>query len=292
MGGDRGFVYGATGPKFTALAVQSARTLRAACPHIPIDMWTDRQVPDGVFDRVYPTGAFFRPKFQALRESRFPRTFYLDADTIVLADISDAFDLLERFDLAAAHAENRNAPHAQRIWNKPVPASFPQVNGGVLGIRQSDATRSLMTRIETALRDEDLSSDQPVMRELLWESDLRLAILPAEYNFKLLPVAYTLSDTSPAPRLIHASRLHRRSSDDGTRLAWLDELHDDELVAHLARLIEADKALNPGTEAQVRPLIKLPSKRRRGIAERLGLRRRPAQWPFRPPRASGRSGEW
>lgn len=283
MTGDRGFVYGATGPKFAALAVQSARTLRAACVDIPIDLWTDQRVPAGVFDRVHPTDAFFRPKFQALRDSRFARTYYLDADTIVLADISDAFELLRRFDIAAAHAENRNAPHAQRIWNEPVPPSFPQINGGVLGIRRSEATGAFLARIETVLREEGLSSDQPVMRELLWDGDLRLAILPVEYNFKLLPNAYTMSDTSPAPRLIHASRLHRRSSEDGTHLAWLSELHDDDLVEHFAQLIAADKALNPDTTAEVRALIKPPNRRKRGVLEKLGLKRQRTDWPFVPP---------
>ena len=180
-----GYVFAASGAGHVKLAEAAARTLRRVAPAAQIDLFADGTPSDAtVFDRVHALDrTWFRPKFEALRRSRFGRTIYLDSDIVVIADPSDIFDVLERFDIAAVHNQHRNSEHATQIWRREIPAAFPQVNGGLIGIRRSDAVLALIGQVEAALRaDPKLKRDQVPLRELLFDSDLRIAILPPEYN--------------------------------------------------------------------------------------------------------------
>jgi hypothetical protein len=274
-----GFVYAATGATHTALAVVSARSLRRVVPHACIDLFADASVEDPVFDRVHRLAeASLRPKFAALATSRFARTLYLDADTLVLGDPSDVFRLLERVDLAACHAGSRNSEHIRALWREEIPDCFPQINTGVLGVRRSEATSRFFSGIDETMRREGLRVDQPVVREALWHSDLRLAILPPEYNFKQIELAAVMGHQQSAPRVLHSSDLHRQVVPG--RATRLDDLFDDALLSHIARLVAADRGLNPGGTATVRPMVRLPRKRRRGLRERLGLGSRQAPHPL------------
>ncbi len=207
----RGFVFAASGAKFTKLTEQAARSLRASNPGFPIDIFTDETVDETLFDQVHPLHqSWFRPKFEALLRSRFDQTIYLDADLVVLADISDIFWLLDRFDIAAAHVQNRNAGFARRKWRQAIPNAFPQINGGVLGLRRTEATTAFLEACNTALKEENLPADQPVMRELLLDSDLRLAVLPPEYNMRKKDIAAFSNSNVPAPRILHSSDFHKK----------------------------------------------------------------------------------
>ena len=207
---DRGFVFAVSGAAYVALAVQAARSVRGTHPGIPIDIYTSDLVPEGVFDRVHPLETdWFRPKFEALARSRFARTLYLDADLVVLADMSDVFWLLNRFDIAAAQVQHANQDFARRVWRQAMPHAFPQVNSGVLGLRASDATRAFMRQVHDALHASGLNQDQPILREMLWSTDLRLAILPPEYNLRADERVWKSSWRDPAPRVLHSSRFHK-----------------------------------------------------------------------------------
>ena len=60
-----GFVFGVSGREYADLAVRAARSLRAVAPDALIDIFTDVDVPDDLFDQVHPLEqSWFRPKFE------------------------------------------------------------------------------------------------------------------------------------------------------------------------------------------------------------------------------------
>ncbi len=237
-GPDRGIVLACTGAGYLPLAIVTARSAAETNPDLPIDLFTDRPCDDAVFARVHRLERiWFRPKFEAMRRSRFARTLYLDTDLRVLAPVGDALDLLDRCDIAGAHDAFRNS---RKAHDPTLPAAFPQVNSGVLAVRRSDATAAFLRGVEDALHASGARKDQPILRRHLWASDLRLAILPEEYNLMAWRHAMLWSDRYAAPRIVHNSAFSRLGA------APLDALTGRRLARHMRALIAADRALNPG----------------------------------------------
>lgn len=251
-----GFVFGVSGADYARLAERAAQTLRDVTPNAQIDLFTDADVQPGVFDQVHPLDkSWFRPKFEAMRRSRFDRTVYLDADIFVVADISDIFEVLDKFDIAAVHNQRRNSPWARTMWNRDMPNAFPQINGGLVGLKNTPEVIALIERVEQALIDENLSKDQPVFREAIFDSDLRLAILPPEYNFMEYRQAEMLSHVHTAPRVIHHFKLHRHIDKGRAAIGSLNKLMGPQLAAHVRRLLDADRTLNPSATRKMLPMV-------------------------------------
>ena len=157
---------------------------------------------------------WFRSRIDAMARTRFERTLHLDADVLAVADLRDVFEVLDRFDIALAHDQWRNSPAANAQWRRPLPNAFPQFNGGVIAYRRTPEVLAFLAAWADALRASGLKRDQPVLRELLWESDLRIATLPPEYNL-LDKVAHRplgpLPDRPPPrPPLPLPQALHRQ----------------------------------------------------------------------------------
>ncbi len=237
-GPPRGIVFACSGATYLPLAVHAARSAAATNPGLPIDLYCDRPCGDAVFDRVHALDrVWFRPKFEAIRRSRFDRTLYLDTDVRVLADISDVFDLLDRFDIAGAHDAYRNSRKGRGSGR--VPVSFPQMNSGVLAVRRSDATADLMRAVEADLLSTGNRKDQPLLRERLWSSRLSIGILPEEYNLMAYRNASLWTDRHAAPRIVHNPALTRLGA------APLSALTGERLARHIAALLAADRSLDP-----------------------------------------------
>lgn len=243
---DNGFVFAATRPRHRVLARRAARTLRRIMPDAQIDLFSDKKIKDEVFDRVVKLDRnWHRPKIEALRRSRFARTVYLDNDIITVADASDIFALLEKFDIVGVHDNNRNSTNAMGTAGPPLPAAFPSINGGVLGIRRSPMVKQLLTDWEARMEAHGMRLDQPSLRSLLWESDLRLGILPIEYNLMNHPQIPALTEQCTAPRFIHMRELNRlgRPPGDPNRPFDLAEFYSRRQMAHLQGLIANDETL-------------------------------------------------
>ncbi len=214
----RGILFVATEPEYIQLAVRAAQSARAANPGISVDLATDQPEPPDVFDEVRPLVPGCRhPKLHALPETRFEQTLYLDCDLFVLANIEDVFFLLERFDIAMAHKQARNTRRARNAWRREFTNAFPQFNAGVMAYRRTEPVLAFLEN----WRDEVLTSkadfDQPCLRELIWESDLRIATLPPEYNFMHYRQLCAWSKSHRAPRILHNGRFHTKGNRPGVR---------------------------------------------------------------------------
>lgn len=198
---DRGVIYVATGAAYVAEALASAASVKQHMPGLPITLFCDREAADPNVDRVVriePDRSFpgCAGKIPHIAASPYEQTLFLDSDTYVCGDLGDLFTLLERFDLAAAHAPSR------AIYDVDgVPDSFPELNTGVILFRRSPsvlASLSLWTdtfkdKLERLHRDEirwrspqdqrvHVLDDQGAFREAMYRSRARIAVLPPEYN--------------------------------------------------------------------------------------------------------------
>ena len=139
---------------------------------------------DQVIECTTPPRYSFFDKVLALQDSPFEDTLFLDADTVVCDSCLEAFDLLERFDLAIAHDSSRLGASVDCT------DAFVELNTGVLFFRRTDAVRRLFGRWLEAYRLGDERApgerhDQPFLRAELFQSDVRFYVLTPEYNLTL-----------------------------------------------------------------------------------------------------------
>jgi len=246
-------VFATTGAEYTALARRAAQTVRAVLPDIPIEMFTDQTGDLPEADVTFPLpDSHHRPKFHALANSRFDRAIYLDADIHAMAPFADLFDLLDKFDLAAAHDQYRNAGWPLAIWRTALPPSFPQVNSGVLAARLTAPVRAFLREVDETLRAENAERDQPILREMLWHSDLALGILPPEYNCFNFFALEAQNHLQPGPRILHNSQFHRAFTRDGSHTTGPEHVLGPALYRHALRLIAADRTLGATGTTKVR----------------------------------------
>jgi hypothetical protein len=202
-----GVAYVATGPVYVQEAREAAARLKRHNPRVPICLITDQPAEPAFWDELVliANPAFgFRDKI-LMGLCPFERFLFLDTDTTPLADISDLFQLLERFDLAGHQLfEGHDCPVPG------IPDAFPEFNSGVLGFRRSPALNDFFARWLVnydhfyALNregnyDYSNASDQKSFRQTVYESDLRVAILGPEYNF----VPHHLNFACAPVRILH-----------------------------------------------------------------------------------------
>ncbi|MGR3511091.1 MAG: putative nucleotide-diphospho-sugar transferase [Sulfitobacter sp.] len=206
-----GVVFVATGAKYIACAEAAARSVRRHMPEVPIALFTNAGqlgvTLSEVFDPVIELeSVHHRSKVDCLMNSPFEKTLFLDADIRVLEDVGELFNLLERFDMAMAHAHARNRDATRAVWTKALPDSFPQLNTGVVAVRRNAKTQALLQDWSDSYKTAGFRKDQVTLRELLWASDLRLATLPPEYNIRYPKNLWLWSKREARPRICHFRR--------------------------------------------------------------------------------------
>jgi hypothetical protein len=182
---NRGVLYVVVGGRelYTGAVIRSATSLRRVMPDVSIAVASDTTI-DGPFDQhiaIQETDGF-RAKILGMRQTPFEQTVFLDADTFVLADIGDVFELLERYDMALVHAQGRIS-----LALDDVPACFPEFNTGVIAYRSTPLVQSALDdwllQYGEMLPRRPKTQDQPSLRRVLYRTtDLRIATLTSEFN--------------------------------------------------------------------------------------------------------------
>lgn len=163
----------------------------------------------------------------------------------VIAPIPDVFDVLERFDIALIHDQRLNVDsHTLVLHTKPIPPAFPQYNGGFVGIRKSETTSTFLCHWQEEFDASHLKIDQPVLRELLFDSELRIATIPLQYNVLDVDLIRALDSRTMAPRVIHSSRIHLKRTKSGKLIQSLEDLVGLDFEKHLGEWQLRDETLN------------------------------------------------
>jgi hypothetical protein len=267
-----GVIYVASGQDYRDLAIASARSLRAVEPGLAVDLFTDapETVPEGLFDMVHRIARPEpRSKLSCMAETRFERTLFLDADTLVMNPLGDLFDLLDRFDCAMAHDVRRASDLVQEGYAVRTPYAFPQLNSGVLLYRRSPAMLRFLAEWLRRFRAAGLSRDQIVLKDLLWESDIRFYVLPPEFNLRRVTLLDAWEPLDAVPTILHSHRLMDHMRGVGPRITDPAALVAAEREAHGAEWDAAGVgvAADPFarfTEAQAR--IRAAEKAKRAAA--------------------------
>lgn len=188
----RGIIYIATGKKYVDEAVVSARSAKEHMPDIEITLFSDQASEvgyEGVFDSIAgisDTDGSCRDKIRPLLDTPYERTLFLDTDTFICAPVYDIFKMLDRFDIALAHAPDRYQ------YDLPdLPDCFTELNSGVIAYRKNDEVSELLkdweyTFYQMLAEDSGSHRDQHSLRDAIYRSDLRFLVLPAEYNFRTI----------------------------------------------------------------------------------------------------------
>jgi hypothetical protein len=209
----RRVVYVATGERHIREAAASLRSLWRHEPGTRVTMYvdgsswehlTDLGIPPSpagdlleIVDHPAPTYSWAdKPVALSAGGEADERVLFLDTDTRICGGIADLFELLDAFGLAAAHAPIRLDARQPESLAERVPASFPELNTGVIAFRRTSAVSELLERwrrlhLET-LRTMDRGSlgDQSTFRVALYESKVRFTVLQPEYNCRFVFPTY------------------------------------------------------------------------------------------------------
>lgn len=204
-----GVIYIATGRKYIEMAMKSALSIRKFSPELNIHLFGDWDKQGFNFEKSCAPftsvgmveDAHYRSKVDYMCKSLYDRTLYLDTDTRVAEDITPMFKLLDRFDIALAHAPER-VTRLQK-WNTDVPDSFPQFNSGVILYKNSKEVIQVLSDWKQAFQEAKFRSDQVTLRELLWKSDLRIATLPPEYNLRFFKYIFLWNRREAKAKILH-----------------------------------------------------------------------------------------
>ncbi|WPD22729.1 MAG: hypothetical protein SD837_21405 [Candidatus Electrothrix scaldis] len=187
----RGVVYVATGEKFVAEALISVRSVKKQMPEIPITLFTDLQElvahpPDGVDSVFHMTQVTHSclDKMYPLIESPYERTLFLDTDTYLCARIDELFEVLDNYDIAAAHP-----PYRVQYYLPDIPECFPEPNTGVIAFKKTPRALEVLKNWSNEYKKQLASPNKPhhdqhSFRAALYHSTARFLVLPQEYNFR------------------------------------------------------------------------------------------------------------
>lgn len=226
---EKGILYIAFGQAFTQEAMMSLMSLRRYMKDVPVCFMTDccEQVSSLKDENVMVVKIqpqHIRSKVDFVYHTPFKKTIYLDSDTIVVRDISDVFETLERFDVAVTHDYARKRLKYAKIIPEyeKIPYAFSEVNGGVFAYASNEATHRFLSMWKQYFYkyfQQTNGWDQVSLRIALWESGIQLFHMPFEYNIrskenreKQEKFKHEFGEQHMAPRIYHMhydSKIHQ-----------------------------------------------------------------------------------
>ena len=177
------------------MALASAATLRASNPSIPYTIVTDIPLDETAIPWHSPNDQLIvsslRPdenrtvKTGAYARSPYARSLLLDADTLVLDDISFIPFALQYFDVLArvidSPAIGPRTAH-QILESRWTMDRSAMCNGGVVAFRSSPGAESFFQNWALHFQKVGSALDQPSLLEALYTSEARFFPLPAGLN--------------------------------------------------------------------------------------------------------------
>lgn len=204
---ETGIVYIAVGSDSVKDAERSARTAKRLHPDLPICLFSDVSSQDPVFDiRLEIASPHRRSKPECMALSPFNRTLYLDNDTRVIGSMYDPFGLLDRYDFAACHVENR---HTAIFMTTSLNAETGEdgligLSSGVIYYRLNDNVRIFLKAWASEIREPDPKLQHRIGLECLLDiPELNVIVLPPEYNVRSLRWLLFHSSDETKARLLH-----------------------------------------------------------------------------------------
>lgn len=204
---ERGIIYVASGAPYVRDAERSARSAKKQHPDLPIALFSDVPTKEPAIDMWFAVkNPHRRSKLDCFARTPFRHTLYLDGDTRVVASVTEPFGLLERYDLAGCHVENRHpvSSATARLTDPGVDPGFTGFNSGVLYYRLNDPMRAFLEKWSAGYKAENARFDQPILRRVMWEMpEIAVTAIPPEYNMRTLRAILFRSANESEARVLH-----------------------------------------------------------------------------------------
>lgn len=213
----QGVIYVVIGERFVDEALRSVASLKERSPGLPVTFFTNQAVTSPLVDQVIEletSGYHPTLKPRCMARSTYERTLFLDTDTYVCGDLRGMFAVLDRFDVAAAHANIAVPGSARAILPDvvaQVPEAFIQYNSGMILFRRSphvseflESWAALIERNERIAHERGARHrrDQTALREALYLSPLQICTLPREYNCRYHYLGFLVDEV----KILHGRR--------------------------------------------------------------------------------------
>src|SRR5208282_4958392 len=144
-GGERGVVYLALGRKNYLEAQQSIHTLRQTNPGLPITVFTDEAFADGItadYRAMRMARSPFKLKIEAMVQSPYALTLFLDTDTRVVGPLDALFDCLREHDWCIAESPSFHYENGRFVFEAY--RRYGAFNTGVIACRMNSAVRAVL----------------------------------------------------------------------------------------------------------------------------------------------------
>lgn len=198
----QGVIYYSTGECYLNEAERSAASLRDVMPDVNITIYSDIRPEIEIFDQfieIEPGEYPWLDRITYLKNTPYDKTLFLDTDTYVREDIGELFEILDRFDIAAARTPGRNISGYD--YQRAALESFPDFNCGVMLYNNSLDVIETFTHWEEEYRpyaDSELN-DQPFFTDAIYRSDISVTVLPREYNCRFMFPGFLYG----SPKILH-----------------------------------------------------------------------------------------
>jgi hypothetical protein len=173
-----------------------------------------------------------RPRFESMLRFDLDRVIFIDGDTLLLAPAHELFEVLDHFDVALTIAPHLFHPRAEAagIYDvlPKVSMAVPEWNGGLMVARKSPRFHKFVIAWDALFLVSIKAGyllDQASLRSALATSDLRVATLASNYNFRAnveqmargkVKILHAHGDLPAIARTINATARNRHYQPDKT----------------------------------------------------------------------------
>ena len=127
-----------------------------------------------------------------MTDTPFDQTLFLDSDVYVFDKLEEVFILLDKYDMAMAHA-----PFRQFIELNEVPSSFSEFNTGVILFNKSEKIFAFFSEWLLNFYQLNCKRDQPAFRKAIYDNnDIRHYTLIPEFNCRFNMIGYVCDNVN------------------------------------------------------------------------------------------------
>ena len=185
----RGALYIVFGDNFIKEMLYSVESLKKYNPDLHVTVFSNKEINSSLIDNVRVIDVkHMRPKIDYIHETPYEETIFLDTDTIINHSLNDAFDILNKYDIALAHDLARKRKKFNNVIPEyeAIPYSFSEINTGVIVFKNNDNIKKLFENWRHYFYKyyNVVPWDQPSFRISIWNCDAKLYIFPVEYNVR------------------------------------------------------------------------------------------------------------
>jgi hypothetical protein len=201
--GEKGVIYISADDSYLDEAIRSVESLKEHNPEVKATLYTDEEnLECEVFDQIKHVNYSIEETDDSIIKpfmTPYEKNLYLDTDTYITGDISELFEILEYYQIAACLAPGR-----KRVIETP--GCVREYNTGVIAFRGTNKIRKIFekwSKCNEEILNKELEvgkkHDQHPFAKTIFESDIEFFTLPPEYNTRIPRCGYAAGEV----KIIH-----------------------------------------------------------------------------------------